>query len=84
MSRLSHVVFSEVADEDLEGIYDYSETDFGQEQAISYLLSFDHAFNSLLENPQLGIVRDELKNGLRGPSHKEHIIFIVLLTNILE
>jgi len=79
MAKFSHYALAEIADQDLVDIYEYTEKEFGQDQAVTYLLSLEAVLNGLLENPLLGKERNEIKNGLRGFTHKEHVIFYRIL-----
>jgi len=47
------------ADQDLEDIFDYTEREFGIDQAIEYLSGLDGIFTKLVHNPELGKERDE-------------------------
>ncbi len=73
---------SQKAARDLEHIFDYTEAEFGLEQAGSYVSSFDKAFDllaALAENPKLGRDRADIKKGLRSFLKEHHIIFYRLL-----
>jgi len=67
-------VLSEIADKDLEEIFDYSVHQFGFEQAEKYFLEIEDVFQSLILNPYSGRKRDENKTGFiqfskRQPYH---------------
>ncbi|NVJ64736.1 MAG: type II toxin-antitoxin system RelE/ParE family toxin [Flavobacteriaceae bacterium] len=81
MAKLNHYVLSQAADQDLEDIFEYTEKEFGTQQAISYLLAIDELFKTLLENPELGRLRPELKPGLRSITKEAHVIFYTVQTN---
>ena len=66
---------SKQADSDLEAIFDYTETFFGFTQAVKYLLDLETVINSLVINPEIGRVRDEIKLGLYSISEQEHTVF---------
>ncbi|WP_379968577.1 type II toxin-antitoxin system RelE/ParE family toxin [Epilithonimonas sp. UC225_85] len=72
-------ILSEIADEDLEGIFDYTMTEFGFEQAEKYLTEIEEVFQSLLINPELGKKRNEIKQGLYSVLKHNHIIFYRIL-----
>ena len=80
MSKESYVL-SEIADEDLEDIFDYTTTEFGLEQAEKYLFEIEEVFQNLLINPELGKIRNEIKEGLYSFPKDNHIIFYRILEN---
>lgn len=80
MSKESYVL-SEIADEDLEDIFDYTTTEFGLEQAEKYLYEIEEVFQNLLINPELGKIRNEIKEGLYSFPKDNHIIFYRILEN---
>lgn len=63
------------ADHDLEDIFDYTAHEFGPDQAIRYLSSFDKIFDCLLENPELGRARKEIHAGLRSIVNGSYVVF---------
>ena len=50
--RIKAYELSQEADQDLDEIFDYTEAEFGFDQAVAYL-KFDVLFERLLENPEL-------------------------------
>lgn len=67
------------ADTDLEDIFDYTESEYGLEQAVSYLTGFDEVFEGLLDNPKLGRKRWDIRPGLRSIGKGSHLIFYRIL-----
>ena len=67
--------------DDLENIFDYTFYQFGYDQAIKYLDSFDVIFDDLCLNPYLGRIRDELIAELRSINHQGHLIFYRMKNN---
>ena len=63
------------ADKDLEDIYDYTVSQFGEDQAVKYLLGLEEIFFSLCDNPQMGRERKEIRENLRSVSKESHTIF---------
>ena len=51
--RIKAYELSQEADQDLDEIFDYTEAEFGFDQAVAYLNQFDVLFERLLENPEL-------------------------------
>ena len=80
MSRKIYIL-SEIADKDLEGIFDYTFDEFGFDQAEKYLLEIEEIFQNLIINPQIGKKRDEIKQGLYSFPKDNHIIFYRILDN---
>jgi toxin ParE1/3/4 len=63
------------ADNDLEEIYDYSDTTFGSDQAISYLEGLETLFENLSKHPHIGRLRPEIRKGLRSIAHSSHTVY---------
>jgi len=80
MSRKIYIL-SEIADKDLEDIFDYTLDEFGFDQAEKYLLEIEEIFQNLIVNPQIGKKRDEIKQGLYSFPKDNHIIFYRILDN---
>ena len=80
MSRKIYIL-SEIADKDLEDIFDYTFDEFGFDQAEKYLLEIEEIFQNLIANPQIGKKRDEIKQGLYSFPKDNHIIFYRILDN---
>lgn len=80
MSRKIYIL-SEIADKDLEDIFDYTLDEFGFDQAEKYLLEIEEIFQNLIINPQIGKKRDEIKQGLYSFPKDNHIIFYRILDN---
>ena len=80
MSKTLYIL-SEIADKDLEDIFDYTFDEFGFNQAEKYLLEIEEIFQHLIVNPQIGKKRDEIKQGLYSFPKDNHIIFYRILDN---
>jgi len=74
-------ILSEIADKDLEDIFDYTMDEFGFDQAEKYLLEIEEIFQGLVLNPQSGKKRDEIKQGLYSFPKDNHIIFYRISDN---
>ena len=74
-NALNSYELSAEADKDLEEIYDYTEAEFGENQAIKYLLGLDELFSFLSVHPKAGRTRNEIRTGLRSSSYVSHIVF---------
>lgn len=80
-TQLDSYVLSEDADIDLDEIFDYTEQEHSFNQAIKYLTDLENVFESLVMNPDIGRIRNEIKDGLLSISQKEHIVFYRILKN---
>jgi len=72
---------SQEADNDLVNIYDYTITQFGDEQAVTYLSGLENSFDNLCRTPLSGRNRSEIREGLRSIAYVSHIIFYRLIEN---
>lgn len=70
---------SQEADQDLEDIFEYTQSEFGLNQAIDYLNECEVIFSQLLQNPKMGRTRNEIKQNLRCFPKGSHIIFYRIL-----
>jgi len=66
MGKKSFYELSEASDQDIVEIFDYTADEFGFDQAVIYVSEFHDLFNLLLQNPEIGRSRDEIKTGLRS------------------
>jgi toxin ParE1/3/4 len=72
---------SQIADSDLDGIFEYTKHEFGFGQAVDYLSQMDELFLKLTAYPEVGRRRDELKKGLRSIRIGSHVVFYRILKN---
>jgi toxin ParE1/3/4 len=72
-------VLSQAAEEDLGQIFDYTELEFGFDQAVQYLSDVEQLFYRLCDNPLLGRERKEIRDGLRAIPCGSHVIFYRVL-----
>ena len=70
---------SSEADQDISDIFDYTEAEFGLYQAVSYITALDECFTQLVENPEFGRERDEIREELRSITSSSHIVFYCIL-----
>ena len=75
MSSPKEYLLSPEADRDLEEIFDYSVEKFGLDQTVKYLMELESVMIHLTEHPETGMVRDEIKIGLRSFPISSHIVF---------
>lgn len=79
MAKKNGYKLSQEADQDLEDIFDFTHSEFGFDQAVSYLQKFNVLFSELVQNPEIGKTRDEIKAGLRSFPQTSHIVFYRIL-----
>lgn len=77
--RKEYCLLSEIADADLEDIFDYTVNEIGFEQAVKYLTEIEEIFLHLLINPESGRKRNEIKEDLYSFPKDNHIIFYRIL-----
>jgi len=82
--NLNYYRLSKEADHDLDAIFDYTEMEFGFDQAITYLSDLDIVFESLIKNPEIGRKRDELRFGLYSIVEQEHTIFYRIIDDYIR
>ena len=69
------IEISEVAEFDLEDIFDYTDESHGDDQAFEYVSSFDDLFEKLITHPKMGRTRPEIREGLRSIVKGYHVVF---------
>jgi len=82
--RLIRYELSLEADQDLSDIFDYTQTEFGQDQAIIYLRDLDDCFTTLLNHPESGRKRPEIREGLYSLASGSHVVFYRILADRLR
>ena len=68
-------ILSKSTQDDIDDIFSYGTTHFGNTIAIEYLVELNSCFTMLAEQPGAGRNRDEIKRGLLSFPFKSHIIF---------
>lgn len=69
------IIVSPQAKRDLKDIRAYTLQSWGANQADIYLSKIEDAFYALLENPEIGRERSDIKTGYRGIVIEKHILF---------
>ena len=82
--KLTGYKLSKYVDFDLDDIFDYTVKHHNFMQAVKYLTDLEIVFNTLVENPEIGRKRDELKLNLYCISDNEHIIFYRIQANYIR
>ena len=74
-TRNSRYHFTDNAERDLEGIIDYTVQQWGVSQANTYHDGLDSRAQLLGENPDLGMARETLFEGLLSFPYESHILY---------
>jgi toxin ParE1/3/4 len=72
------------AEADLRSLLEYTEHAWGVEQKIRYADLLSRAMHELLAYPELGSMRNELAQGLRGRHLGQHVIFYLVLQDSIR
>ena len=72
---MANYVLSELAQQDIISIRDYTMDTWGQEQVSKYLSQLEQRFEWLAENPKSGKKREHIKEGYRSYPEGRHVIF---------
>ncbi len=72
---MDHYILSRQTQKDIDEIYDYGSQKIGKSQALNYLIELRSYFQFLLNNPNIGKHRIEIKEGLYSFPYASHIIF---------
>ena len=75
---------SPVAAADIENIQDYTIAEWSEQQAHRYLSALFIRFRWLSDNPEIGLRRDDIKDGYRSFPEGKHIIFYRVMGNDIE
>lgn len=70
-----HIIVSPQALRDLTEIRSYTLQSWGAVQADIYLDKIEEAFYGLLENPEIGRERNDVKTGYRSIVIEKHVLF---------
>jgi len=81
MSNLRSYILSDNAENDVSEIYDYTEREHGARRAAAYLSGLEKTLNMLVEGPNLGKLRPEIRKELRSFTYEKHIIFYRVLSD---
>ncbi len=78
------LVIAPLAKHDLKRIYDYSISNWGDRQASDYLDKLKTLFWELTEQPEMGIMREELLPNIHSFSVNSHVVFYRLQQSQVE
>lgn len=60
---------------DLEDIESYTLETWGEDQRVRYVSGLFDRFDAIATNPELGLSRPELADGVRSLPYERHVIF---------
>jgi len=83
-SSIASYELSPEAEQDLSDIFDYTEIEFGLDQAIQYLKDLEHCFIQLCSNPNIGHERTEIRVELYSFVSQSHVVFYRILNERLR
>ncbi len=72
---MASIVRTRDADEDLRLIGAYGAREWGLDEAIAFVRTFDDPFALLTQHPDVGRRRDDLGEGVRSWLHRGHVIY---------
>jgi len=81
---VANYILKKRADQDLQEIWDYTNNKWGQRQARNYLEQLEARFVLLANNPQLGILRDDIFEGYYSIVEQKHVIFYHMRNGVVE
>lgn len=70
---------SSAADQDVEEIYNYAEQQYGTDRAVEYTLDLEFLFERIVQNPKMGVERNEIQPELRSFPKAQHVVFYRIL-----
>ncbi len=70
-----HYRLTDRAERDLEEVVDYTVQEWGASQANAYLGGLESRVQLLAENPDLGVARDAISQGLLSFPYESHILY---------
>ena len=66
---------SKQAEQDLTAIWEYTVEQWNEAQADAYLQAIQSAMRLLIDNPEIGTSRENIRTGYRSHCFGKHIIF---------
>ncbi len=84
MNQLYSLKVAKRAQEELQGIWQYTLDKWGQEQAESYLQALENAFHRLLTHPESGYRRPDIFSGCHHLKVRKHLVFYTIAGDYVE
>jgi len=79
MSYIKSYRLSDIAESDISEIYDYTVSHHSHNQAILYLQGLEKQFIMLVDQPNIGKNRDEIRKTLKSFVYEKHTMFYRVL-----
>ena len=76
---MAEYLLSNLADQDISDIYQYTVSEFGESKANAYLTGIDEKLTLLAEQPRLGRSIDFVREGYFRSEYASHSIFYTLV-----
>jgi len=70
-------ILSNKAEQDLRGIYQYSELNFGEAQAVAYLSGMEECLNDLASNPAMAQKIDDIRPNYKRYFYQEYAVYFI-------
>tara|TARA_R110001583_G_scaffold416_1_gene3930 strand:+ start:652 stop:954 length:303 start_codon:yes stop_codon:yes gene_type:complete len=83
-SSIASYELSPEAEQDLSDIFDYTEMEFGLDQAVQYLKDLERCFIQLCNNLNIGRERIEIREALYSFVSQSHVVFYRILNDRLR
>ncbi|NOQ68754.1 MAG: type II toxin-antitoxin system RelE/ParE family toxin [Gammaproteobacteria bacterium] len=74
---MASYVFTDKAEHDLEKIIDFTVEHWGALQAIQYIDGLEEIAQTLADNPDIGLKRDAMLEGLLSFPYQRHILYYI-------
>ena len=81
---MANYILKNRADQDLQEIWEYTNNKWGEKQARIYLEQLEARFVLLANNPQLGILRDDIFEDYYSFVEQKHVIFYRRRDEVVE
>jgi len=72
------IILSPRAQDDLKNVRQFTVSTYSEKQAQKYLSAIEAGINQLLDNPEIGRSRDDVKSGYRSLNIEKHIMFYII------
>jgi len=84
MAEIQSYELTDVAEQDVSEIYDYTFASYGEKQAHKYLRGLHRKLEDLVLCPDMGRQRPDVRKGLRSIAYEKHVIFYRVLQGAIR
>jgi toxin ParE1/3/4 len=81
MTTIKSYELTELAENDVSAIYDYTVSKYSKDKAARYLIGLDELFSNIIENPYIGKERSDVRAELRSFVYEKHVVFYRILSD---